>query len=132
MKMRPNFALIWCLPILLIAACQDQSNEPDLDSRKNLLFQQSSFRQPVAGSIKLVADSPQGVSLLVKPGNLNVGTKFDHKKLFSTLDCDSCGWTNELGKPRLPVIRQFVEVPAGSQVSAKFKASDRYTTSLAD
>jgi len=124
--------LIWCLPILLMAACQDQSTEPDLDSRKNLLFQQSSFRQPVAGSIKLLANSPQGVSLLVKPGSLNIGTKLDHKQLFSTLDCDSCGWTNELGKPRLPVIRRFVEVPAGSEVSAQFKASDRQTIKLAD
>ena len=132
MNSKQIIALICCLPVCLCVACQNRSPEPNLDSANKTPFQQSAFRQTQAASIALLADSPLRVSLQVKPGDLNVGLKLVHAKLFSTLDCDSCGWTNELGKPRLPAIRRFVEIPAGAKVMAQFKASDRQTIRLAD
>ncbi len=130
--MRKLWKPMWiaCLPILLVASCQDLAPQPDYNSAgKNLLITPS-FRQPTAASFRLVEESPQGLVLKVDQGSLSIGAKPTHDQLFSTLDCKACGWTNELGRPRLPAVRQLVEAPPGAKLSVQFEAPESRVTPL--
>ncbi|MBW2700758.1 MAG: hypothetical protein JRF33_08035 [Deltaproteobacteria bacterium] len=111
--------------MFLFLACQssDQNNTPD--SLEQELSIPPVFWEKQTPTLRLMDSAPKNITLAFDGGGARVGLQSTHDRLFSTLDCPDCGWTNELGKPRLPVIRRFVEVEPGSQLSSSFEAADR-------
>ncbi len=108
---------VLAIPLLFVFSCQRSEPESNITST-NTIRQASFYRASSDASVAVLSEGPQSIELRVRAGDLLVGTHKVHGQVFSTLDCDGCGWTNELGKPRLPVIRKFVEIPAGATVSA--------------
>lgn len=79
---------------------------------------------PAEAAVWLLADDSQLVSYQVDLDGVLVGVQPSHGSLFSTLDIPGAGQTSEVGGPRLPVLRRFVEVPAGARASASLEVLD--------
>ncbi len=122
-----NKLIIFGLSLVAFLSCQ-QPESADSSSANNLVNQASSLKTPSSTSFRVLSEKPTSLDLEVRVGQLQVGTKKVHDRIFSTLECDHCGWSTDLGKPRLPVVRRFVEIPAGATVSATLEEV-RYTKS---
>jgi hypothetical protein len=75
---------------------------------------------------------PAYVDIAVRINAVRVGAQATHGRLYSTLDIPECGWTDEIGKPRLPVIRRLVKIPQGSQSALELDALEVQNTPLTD
>ena len=79
---------------------------------------------PAEAAVRLLADDSRLVSYQVDVEGVRVGVQPSHGGLFSTLDIPGAGWTSEVGGPRLPVLRRFVEIPAGARATASLEVLD--------
>lgn len=79
---------------------------------------------PAEAAVRLLADDSRLVSYQVDVDGVLVGVQPSHGSLFSTLDIPGAGWTAEVGGPRLPVLRRFVEIPAGARAAASLEVLD--------
>ncbi len=129
MSLKEILMWIGCLSILMVVACQGTIEESDVSSEGTSPLLPSMYKRPAPTSIRLVEAGPQGITLHANAGSIHIGALPTHGRLFSTMDSPGCGWTNELGKPRLPAIRRFVEVPAGT-CAVQVEAPERSTVLL--
>jgi hypothetical protein len=94
-------------------------------------FQHGKSGQPAGAAVRMLADDGHQISFQIDIEGLQVGVQPSHGALFSTLDVPGAGWTNEVGGPRLPVLRRFVEIPVGATATATIEALDVQTFPLA-
>ncbi len=104
----------------LLVACQGGESGLRTDDSAPADAQTTSRRALVRpATVQLTRADARGIALRVDGGGVRAAVKVDHGRLFSTLDCDGCGVTNEIGKPRLPAVRRLVEVPPGSSLAVR-------------
>ena len=105
---------------LLAGACQlPEGGDQTKDSRRPSGVQANALQPDRAPSLQLAQADAAGMELDLAGGRYAVGARERGAQLWSTLGCADCGVTNELGKPRLPVLRRLVEVPLGANPSAR-------------
>jgi hypothetical protein len=83
-------------------------------------------------AIQVLESTARGLNLRVDL--LSLGAEQIHTKGgdFTVLFTSECGYTSNVGEPRLPVIRKFFEVPAGADVSVTISHRISETLGLAD
>lgn len=69
------------------------------------------------------SDSRQ-ISFSIELEGVLTGAGDTHGLTFATLDLPEAGVSTELGRPRLPVIRRFLEIPAGANYSISVQELD--------
>ncbi|MGB2823452.1 MAG: C25 family cysteine peptidase, partial [Phycisphaerae bacterium] len=72
-----------------------------------------------AADVEIVSSSPEGLTgRITIPGAWLEPVKLDGAQ-FTRLALPGCGWTDVIGSPELPVIRQLLAVPDGADVTAE-------------
>jgi hypothetical protein len=79
---------------------------------------------------ELLSTDPSGVEWEVQVDGLWLGRMNLGGESYATVRLEGEGYTTELGKPTLPVVRRFVEIPYGAQVQAELLEADRMTVAL--
>jgi len=103
---------------------------PFLFSSNQVLFDNGKWEEDVEPVIHLLRNDEHHISFRVTVPGVLTGVKSSHGRLFSTLDLPSAGWTNKIGKPRLPVIRRIIEIPQHARVTVKVETIDNQVVSL--
>lgn len=86
--------------------------------------------QAAAPAVQFLLDDGSQIVIQVDLEGLLIDQTQTHGQPFQTLDLPEVGWTNEVGRPRLPVIRRFVEVPLGATVVPSVQVLDQVTRKL--
>jgi len=81
-------------------------------------------------AIQVQQNDQHVISFQVYVSGALFGVEATHGKIFSTIDIPDAGWISEIGKPRLPVIRRFIEIPMGARISASLDILKSHTYSL--
>ena len=69
--------------------------------------------------VKVLSSSPMGVEVKAIVPGIEVTTETSVHGKFAVIKIGDYGYTTELGKPQLPVISKFIEVPIGAKVTAR-------------
>jgi hypothetical protein len=85
-----------------------------------------------AGPISLIAGGIKQVEMEMNLPDLQKAQLKTKGGDFSLLTVAGHGYSTELGKPRLPVISEWVEIPQGAQATAQVTVLDSKESSLAD
>jgi hypothetical protein len=83
-------------------------------------------------NIEVLESSARGLSLRVDLPALGAEYISTKGGDFTVLFAAECGYTSSVGEPRLPVIREFIEVPAGADVSVSITHRISETLGLAE
>ncbi len=68
--------------------------------------------------VKVLSSSTSGIDLEVNISGVEISTERLEKGEFAILKIGDYGFTTEIGKPQIPVITRFIEVPIGARVEA--------------
>jgi MYXO-CTERM domain-containing protein len=119
-----------CL-LIGVVACQDTSVPGPL-SGPSAPATRENLGLAVAPELELRFADAVSLSLAALPGRYRVLRTELFGRRFSVLECPNCGVTNEIGRPQLPVVRRFVEAPAGTRPVVEFAARSRKISALSE
>ncbi|MBN2498016.1 MAG: hypothetical protein JXR96_25715, partial [Deltaproteobacteria bacterium] len=126
------------IPILVLAvglavtACQAPGGDDDRPARRLDALQATGLIEKAAPRLEMLDAGPDSIALDFEAGRFELGAERRAGELWNSLGCPGCGVSGELGKPRLPVIRRFLEVPAGAELAVEIEDATRRRLSLAE
>ncbi|MBM3210967.1 hypothetical protein FJZ33_02020, partial [Candidatus Poribacteria bacterium] len=91
------------LPILLFILC--------------LSFNIAAFSYEYGTGVKLIGSDANGVILELEVGNLAIKSSEFDNRIYHVISYKDCGFTTEIGKPKLPVSRAFIGIPPWANLS---------------
>ncbi len=69
--------------------------------------------------VSVPTDTSQEVVIEYSVPGMNTSEAPEEGQIYDILNIAGCGYTNEIGKPQLPVISRYVAVPSGATVSSQ-------------
>ena len=81
------------------------------------LFHILAFSYDYGSGVKIISSNANGVVLELKVEDLSIENREFDNKNYHLISYKDCGFTTEVGKPRLPVSRAFIGAPASASVS---------------
>ena len=88
-----------------------------------------SSKKPRPPSIDIIESSDQGLILNYTLYGMYHTTKNNGSSLFDQISIPDTGYLNEIGKPQIPVIREYIEIPNGVTVSVEILGATQYNQS---
>ena len=80
---------------------------------------------PTPAEIEVVEQDGDSVLVDMMLDGMNVQEREEHGREFQFLSIPQAGWTNETGKPKLPVVRALLTIPSDSDVGIQIEDGDR-------
>lgn len=74
--------------------------------------------------VTVPVSSTQEVVIEYSIPGMNTGEMPEDGQIFDVLDIPGCGYTTEVGKPQVPIVRRYVAVPEGARVTPSVLVSN--------
>ena len=79
---------------------------------------------PSPAEIEVVEQGRDGILVDMTLDGMNVREREEHGRRFQFLSVPQASWTNETGKPKLPVIRTLLMIPSDNDVRVQVEDGD--------
>ncbi len=86
----------------------------------------------VENKIEVISSDYAKTDIRLSTGNFNWREISVGGAKYAQISIDDFGFTNDIGKPKLPLVRKMVQIPMGAEVNIRVLSTDRVTYDLAE